>query len=239
VERTLSDDAARALIIVCAGGHAREVSSYVGALQAIGAPVILHGFVDDHRSTPQFEGAPVLGSVADLRTYVEAHPETEFSYITAVGDNRTRQAMVRRIEQLGAPNLLPWTVQHPSAVVGKTVRIGAGTCIAPNTVITSQVEIGEHCILNTRCSISHDSVLGPYVNVNPGATICGAVTVGEGAFIGAGATIINNVRIGAWSVIGAGAVVIGNVPPHVTAVGVPSRIIRHHAQANLTPSLVG
>jgi acetyltransferase EpsM len=66
------------------------------------------------------------------------------------------------------------------------------------------------------------------VNINPGVTVCGDVRIGEGSYIGAGATIKDKVSIGQWSVIGAGAVVISDIPPHVTAIGVPARVIKDH-----------
>ncbi len=51
------------------------------------------------------------------------------------------------------------------------------------------------------------------------------VKVGEGTHIGIGASVIPQMDIGPWSVIGAGAAVISRIPGHVTAVGVPARVI--------------
>jgi acetyltransferase EpsM len=69
--------------------------------------------------------------------------------------------------------------------------------------------------------------VGDFANINPAATICGWVTIGEGAFIGAGSTIKDRVSIGAWSIIGAGAMVLRDIPPNVTVVGVPARIVKY------------
>jgi acetyltransferase-like isoleucine patch superfamily enzyme len=54
------------------------------------------------------------------------------------------------------------------------------------------------------------------------------VRIGAGCYIGAGATIIDRVTIGEWSTVGAGAVVVGDLPPFVTAVGVPAKVIKRH-----------
>ena len=47
----------------------------------------------------------------------------------------------------------------------------------------------------------------------------------RGVLIGAGAKILGNITIGACSRIGANSVVLESVPPNVTVVGVPSRIV--------------
>jgi acetyltransferase-like isoleucine patch superfamily enzyme len=64
------------------------------------------------------------------------------------------------------------------------------------------------------------------------------VRLDEGCSIGAGATIADGVYVGAWSIIGAGAVVNENVPAHVTAAGVPARIIQRHGRGMRHSTLV-
>jgi serine acetyltransferase len=39
------------------------------------------------------------------------------------------------------------------------------------------------------------------------------------------AGVIGGVTVGAWSTVGAGASVVRDVPPNVTAVGVPARVL--------------
>lgn len=229
----------RPLIVVCAGGHAAELASYVRALQIVGEPIFVRGFVDDHRFESTYEDIPLLGGIANLGSFLAEHPTEPFLYISAVGDNRTRADVVRRIQCLEAPNLSPWTVRHATATVGDTVRIGVGTCLGPGVVVTARVTIGDHCVLDANSSVSHDAEIGAYVNVNPGASICGNVTIGDGCSIGAGATVADGVQVGTWSVIGAGAVVTEDVPAHVTVVGSPARIIQRHGRGTRLPTLVG
>jgi len=56
--------------------------------------------------------------------------------------------------------------------------------------------------------------------------LAGRVIVDNSAFVGIGATIIQNVRIGTDAVVGAGTVVVKDVPPGVTVVGVPARVLK-------------
>jgi acetyltransferase EpsM len=205
----------------------------------VGEPIYVRGFTDDHRFEPSFEGAPLLGGIDKLGAFLASHPDEMFAYITAVGDNRTRADVVRRVEALRAPNLKSWTARHVTAIVGETIEIGDGSCLGPGAIVTARVKIGQHSILNANCSVSHDAAIGSFVNVSPGAAICGEVVVGDGCYIGAGATVTGGVQIGAWSIVGAGAVVTEDVPSHVTVAGSPARIIQRHGRTPRLPTLVG
>jgi acetyltransferase-like isoleucine patch superfamily enzyme len=70
--------------------------------------------------------------------------------------------------------------------------------------------------------------VGDFVNLNPASTLAGNTRVADGCFIGAGATVIDRISIGAWTIVGAGAAVVRDLPDHVTAVGVPARVIKTH-----------
>lgn len=230
---------ARPLIVVCAGGHASELASAIRDLQIAGGPVQIQGFVDDHRFESTFEGAPLIGGIDRLGAFLNLHAEEQFWYIAAIGDNRARAAVVRRVEGLGASNLSAWTARHVSALVGDTVQVGVGSRLGPGAIVTARVTIGDHCIVNANSSVSHDVEIASFVNVGPGAAICGGVTIGEGAYVGAGATVADGVHVGAWSVIGVGAVVSGDVPAHVTVDGSPARIVQRHGRGIRQATLAG
>ena len=51
-------------------------------------------------------------------------------------------------------------------------------------------------------------------------------TIEDDVFIGSGAKVLGNIVIGKASKVGAGAIVLNNVPPGVTVVGVPAKIVR-------------
>ena len=215
------------LVIVGAGSHGREILSYLDDLSQEDVRIRLAGFIDEEKQKGSFRGAIVLGDLKDLETVLEASP-AELYYIAAIGRSDLRKQLVERIEGLQRPNLLAWTLRHRAAFVGANVEIGKGTCLAPGSVITTHVSLGRHGIVNVNASISHDCTIGDFVSINPGVVICGNVTIGEGCFVGTGSTIINKVSIGAWTVIGAGSVVTEDIPSHVTAVGVPARVIKRH-----------
>jgi acetyltransferase EpsM len=235
---TVAEIGSRPLIVVCAGAQASEVTSYLRNQQLDGGPVVLRGFVDDHRFEPTFEGVPVLGRIDQLAEVLRTDEREQFLYIAAVGDNRTRAAVVRRVKHLEAANLAPWTARHVRAVIGDTVQIGVGTRIGPGAIVTARTRLGDHCVLNANCTVTHDVELGAFVNVGPGSSICGGARLDEGCSIGAGATIADGIHVGAWSVIGAGAVVTDDVPAHVTVAGVPARIVQRHGRGMRHTTLV-
>ena len=201
--------------VVGAGGHAKVV---VDALLASGHEVL--GFYDDNPSLLGVEPIPglkVLGNTKDLLGELE---KREGVAILAIGENRIRCRLSRRLS-------IPYGVAcAPSTVLGGGVRIGNGSMILPSATVNIDTVVGEHAILNTSCSVDHDCVIGDFVHVAPGCTLGGNVVVGEGTFLGIGARVIPGIRIGRWSIIGAGAVVTKNLPDNCTAVGVPSKVIK-------------
>ena len=214
------------IIIIGAGGHGSEVYSYVQDLAALNPCLRVVGFVDENKPRGPWMGTEILGNFEELRASLRLHDSSR--YITAVGNNQVRRAFVKKAESPGALNLPAWSLIHHKAVIGRDVEIGVGACLAPGSIVTTRVRVGKHCIVNVNASVSHDCVVGDFVNINPGVVIAGNARIGEGCFIGAGATILDNVTIGEWTVIGAGAVVVDDIPAHVTAVGVPARVIKQH-----------
>ena len=222
------------IVIIGAGGHGREVRSYIEDLVRRGERLRLVGFVDEGKPRGMWAGVEILGGFEALEAFLRLRQGWVLHYITAVGDNAARQRLVQKVQRVvrnmecAGGNLVAWTLRHPMAIVGEDVEIGEGSCLAPGSIITTRVRIGKNCIVNVNASISHDSTIGDFVNVNPGATICGNVRIGKGCYIGAGATVIDGVSVGEWTIVGAGAVVVDDLPPHVIAVGVPARVIKEN-----------
>jgi acetyltransferase EpsM len=230
MDHAVSSTLRERLVIVGAGGHGAELCAYTRDMVRSGWNGRLLGYLDDAKV-----GAAANGSVlGPLNAFVKCPDEffRGLHYLTAVGNNEIRRSVVCKLRDLYGERLIPWTLVHHTCYLGQDIHIGEGTCLAPGAIVTCRTGIGKHCIVNVKASVSHDCTIGDFVNLNPGATVCGNVVVGEGAYIGAGATVKDEVSIGAWSVIGAGATVIGDIPPNVTAVGVPARVIRQNRVSN-------
>jgi serine O-acetyltransferase len=101
---------------------------------------------------------------------------------------------------------------HPGATIGRRFFIDHGAGV----VIGETAEIGDDVTM--------------YHNVTLGGTSWAPgkrhPTVRDGVLIGAGAKILGPVTVGNNVRVGANSVVIADVPPDMTVVGIPGRIVR-------------
>jgi sugar O-acyltransferase (sialic acid O-acetyltransferase NeuD family) len=164
---------------------------------------------------------PVLGDDA----WAEANLPTNVRGVCAVGDPHLRAAVVKRYKAGGRRFC---SVVHPSIRWSHDSTVGEGTVLMPGTSVTTNVRIGSHVVVYVNCSLTHDNVVGDFCNLSPGCQLAGRVTLEDGVDLGTGVCIIPGRRVGAWSVVGAGSVIIRDIPPHVTAAGVPCKVIKGH-----------
>ncbi|MEW6033236.1 MAG: serine O-acetyltransferase [Chloroflexota bacterium] len=107
---------------------------------------------------------------------------------------------------------------HPGAKIGRRFFIDHGMGV----VIGETAEIGDDVLL--------------YQGVVLGGTALEKKkrhpTIGNGVVIGAAAVLLGPITVGDLARVGANSVVIRSVPPGVTVVGVPGRVVEnHHTEA--------
>jgi sugar O-acyltransferase (sialic acid O-acetyltransferase NeuD family) len=207
------------LVVVGTGGFGREVHELLEDGNADTPTWDVLGFVDDDETThgTTVHDLPVLGGI----DWLGSRPGT--AAVLGIGSPAVKARLVARLTGLGVP--LP-SVVHPSARIGRRVRLGAGVVVCAGAHLTTDVTVGSYVTLNLGVTVGHDCTLGDYVTAAPGVHVSGEVALGEGVDLGTGATLIQRLTVGEWSVVGAGASVVRDLPPNVTAVGVPARTIR-------------
>ena len=214
------------LIIVGAGGHAREVAQLVADInQAQPGQWNLLGFVADLQAAnrqPKALPAPLLGDL----TCLARHPQAQL--VVAIGNTAARREVVQRLRQMH-PQLSFATLVHPRAWLAQRVVLGEGSVVFAGALINVDVCIGAHASLNLACTISHDCVLEDFVNLGPGAHLGGACTVGAGVDVGVGASVRPEISLAAACVIGAGAAVVKDAASACLLAGVPARPLPPHS----------
>lgn len=156
----------------------------------------------------------ILGDLAWLRE------QKDVVALCAVGYPQPRCDLVQR-----AGDIEWFSAIHPEVTISGSADIGKGCIVAAGVILMNDVVVGDHVLLNIGSSVSHGSRIGDFCTLSPGARIAGNCVLDPGVFVGMNASVVERVRIGAWARIGAGAVVLEDVPPGVTVVGIPGRVV--------------
>ena len=183
------------LVIVGARAMGRETCAY-----AQEAGFCVKGFLDEKTNALEgFDGyPPILSSVEDYEI-VEGE-----AFVVALGEPDYKQKYAEMIAAKGGRFV---TIVHPTAYIGKNVKLGRGCIICPNSTITNDTILGDHVIVNVNASINHDNRIGDYSTICPGCHLAGRVKIGHQVFIGTGASLIPDVALGDGVFVAAGAVV--------------------------------
>ena len=209
-----------------AGGFGREVmplfAEHLAGISDAAAPPPRAVFVESAPHGTASNGWPILSEAA---FFAEADATRIFN--VAIADSRARQRIAEGALARGARAL---TVISRHAEIGSHNEIGEGAILCAFAAITANARIGRFFHGNIRCIVAHDCVIGDWVTFAPGVVCNGAVHVGDHAYIGTGAIIKQGkpgqpLVIGKGAVVGMGAVVTKSVPPGITVVGNPARVM--------------
>jgi sugar O-acyltransferase (sialic acid O-acetyltransferase NeuD family) len=211
------------IIIIGAGGMAREVAFLLRDLATRGTPYNILGFVidDSDRSDRPVSGYPIFTDIDDLLDRYHGR-----AAVIGIGNPKTIRKFASsekiRRAKLSFPNIV-----HPSVIWdSEQTRLGQGNIVCAGAICTTDIAIGSYNIINMACTVGHDVEIGNYCVVNPGCNISGHVKLRDGVLVGTGAQILQSVEIGENAVIGAGAVVTKDVQAGQVVVGVPAKPIR-------------
>ena len=179
-------------------------------------------FVDDNPLSRELNGHLVL-------TYDQwmARPAETRRASIAIANSKVREKIAERCSLDGVEF---FEVRAANVVELDDVKIGSGAILCPFVTLTSNIRIGNHFHANLYSYVEHDCVIGDYVTFAPGVKCNGNIIIEDYVYVGAGAMLRQGkpgdpLIIGRGAVIGMGAVVVKSVPPGVTVVGNPAKIL--------------
>jgi sugar O-acyltransferase (sialic acid O-acetyltransferase NeuD family) len=210
------------LVIIGAGGFARETAQAIEALNRNGAGWRLLGYLDDDpaRHGEAIDGTVVLGG----RDQIEHLPGA--SLVVCTGRPSDYVSRPRIVGELGLPQERYATIIHPSCAVSISSSIGPGSVLLAHVALTTAVQVGAHVMIMPHVTLTHDDAVDDYATLASGARLGGGVRIQKGAYVGAGAIVGEGHTVGKFSLVGMGAVVTRDIPPCEVWAGVPARRLR-------------
>jgi sugar O-acyltransferase (sialic acid O-acetyltransferase NeuD family) len=213
---------ARPLLILGAGGLAREVADAVRAIHAVDPTIELVGFLDDNPALHgrSVSGTPVLGPV----DAVVDHPDA--AVVVCVGRPDAFTARRDVVTRLDLPPERYATVVHPTASIGSTCSVGRGSVVLAQVALTADVVVGQHVAIMPQVVLTHDVRVDHFATLASGVRLGGGVHVGTGAYVASGVCVREGCRVGEWAMIGMGSIVTRDVPEERVWYGSPARDVR-------------
>lgn len=211
------------LVIIGGYGNGTVVQSTVEDINKIKKKWEILGFLNDKETEP-INGYPILGKI-DKKVVSKYLDQPDVFFFYTLISLKLNFKFLNKLLDLEIPKERFATIIHPTSVVSKYAKIGAGTCIQPFVSVGPNTQIGDHVQIFAQSLIGHGAVLDNYSYVANNACIGADVHLKEGAYLGTNATTLEFIKLGKWSVTGIGAVVIKDVPDYTKVVGNPAREI--------------
>ena len=211
----------RRLVIVGAGGFAREVAWLAKEINTVEPTFDFVGFIvsDLARLGTHDSAEHVLGDY----TWLEKHRGSVDALAIGIGNPAARLKVGRELSEL-VPEVEWPPLVHPTVAMDReSCSLGRGVILCAGTIATVNVVVEDFAMVNLACTLGHESRIGSGSVLNPTVNISGGVALEEGVLVGTGAQILQYIHVEKAAVVGAGAVVTKDVPPGVTVAGVPAR----------------
>jgi sugar O-acyltransferase (sialic acid O-acetyltransferase NeuD family) len=178
---------AEEVVVIGAGGFARELINYLRALPR----VTLVGIVDDYLRGDAPKDVNGVAFIGNFISAAEIYPRAKF--VVAAGKPRHREETCERVLKAGREL---FTFVHFSAIVAQDAELASGCIVAPFSIVNAGAKLDTGAVLNVFCSVGHDAHVGAYTVLSPYAAINGSGRTGRACFLGTRSTIYPRVRIG-------------------------------------------
>ena len=216
--------AEKRIVVIGAGGFAREVKWLISEINAARPQYRFLGFVvsDLSRIGPNDSRAEILGDDAWLRD----HRAEVDALAIGIGTPAARLRVAAALEPDFGPERWPVLVHPTVRYDPPSCSLGHGVLLCAGTMGTVNLKLAPYAMVNLSCTLGHEAEIGRGCVLNPTVNISGGVVLGDGVLVGTGAQILQNVRVGEGAIVGAGAVLTKDVPPGEIWAGVPAKPLK-------------
>lgn len=171
----------------------------------------------------QLYGYEVVGRQENIVNLIKAYNVS--AGLITIGDNYSRR-LVRDYILSIVPNFNFINAIHPTACIGKNVKLGKGIAMMAGVIVNIDSIIEDFCILNTGAQLDHNCIMEEFSHLSAGSITGGKVKIGKYSTITLGVTIIDRINIGENTLVGSGSLVLKDLPDNVLAYGNPAIVIR-------------
>ncbi len=199
------------ILILGAGGHAKEVFSTILNINAENLKYHVFGFYDDVTECKELFGLRVYKDIKDI-------PLINIKPVIGVGTPKAKFILIDKFIKTG---LEFETIMHPTCLISPYAKVGKGAVIQSYCIIQPDIKIGDFFTCNDNVQIGHDTVIGNNVHINSNVNISGGANIGNNTFIGVKATIMR-VKIGNNCIVGACSLINKDIPDNSKAKGIPA-----------------
>ena len=218
------DGRMRDIVVVGAGGHAKEVVSLIedinSSLPQLAWHIVGLTDADARRAGRMHCGYPILGDDSIICKW-----SGEIAVAFGVGMPAVVSAVAQSLQRL--PHVVFPNLVHPTAWIPRRgFSMGRGNTILAGNIFSCDTAIGSFNVFNRGGTYSHDLRVADFCVLSPGVNIAGRVTLHDLCYVGIGTTIIQGITVGQAATVGAGALAIRDVEPHSVVAGVPARLLR-------------
>lgn len=205
------------LIIVGAGGFARELLQWVKDINKIENRWVIKGFIDDNPNALKGYDCDfqVIGNIQDWK------PSENEEFALAIAAPKIKEKVVKILKSKNARFA---DIIHPNARICEFSIHGEGIVMYPGSALCPNSKVGNFVTLLSS-PIPHDAVVGDYATISSHCGITRGNYIGRRSFLGDHVSIMPEKKIGDDAYVGIGSVVIRNVPSGKKVFGNPAKVI--------------